>query len=1145
MKFLGGFFGKLIRFLLAVLLGVVLTLGGIVGAGYYALMTKGMMGTVSDKVGSSAGITLEFTDEVREMSILEWGQGLMELASHLTEDNGPTIGELETYIGVDKISSSLADVLKINQDVIKRASLTGSETGLAAVLMNEMTMKNLVDMVDEENSFLPDLPIFKDGSEFMRKPLKEAFSTITDCTIGDFIEVKEDSASVIKAIAPIKISEVGTKLPTLPIGDFIDQGEDTHPVIKAIADLSINDLGTAKLTEAVNKMKLSDVLTGMAEDTTNKVLYSLKDTTIGELSGSETDKLIKSMFLCEIMDIDASSNRTLQTLQHACISSQYATLESPTIIDGYAYVPGENYSLISQNTDNSCYVLYYPEEIVYSCVKDGDVIPVRNGGYPVSYRIYRPTSSLSNGRVIVNGVTFTAVLDEDEHPVVSGENTLVAATLYVSQKDAALSEEDGTVTVKNRYHCLFDEDGHYLFINGFDDVTYKGALYLPTACVGAIDVDTRVVSSLADYKVSDTRYLDRKAIKTSETYTSGENNIPVYRYYPLEGINEKMNDLTLEGVIDITESSPRLLKSMRDTKITQMGSKIDTMTLGEMVDTGSSKLLQSLADTTLNGLGNKVNTLFIDEIITLDANSSQMIRSLRYATLDSQIEYLNPADLVASSLLTTADAASYHAQEAPEYSSYEKEDKSVVNRYYYSVSGGLVTNTYVLYFNENDAEKTQGVNKAYYKTRSYEQRAYSFINLSTLTLPEAVNGTVGDNQAILDAQEADKAYYYEVDGSGEITTTYILALKDGQPETDPGDATKTRVYTVTEKYNRPMMGLSDKTNELTLGDVFSAETLEKGVLGLIDAKTKLNNISSQVATAVQNSSVAILADTGVISQGTFTGGDFGALSKERKSFIYNSSMTDMLNGMIGFIAHPLLDPSSPGYNPLNPVDYSKVSPTHVDVAETAFATLTQFVAAYSQYNELQFTGGTVTVTVDTADGSDDNRLWGRDVNGDDVIDYYAIPMFSLVGTDGVVFQDATTASVDVYIAVYNVKSEKTAISGTYASLCDFVNAYRQYDTLTLTGNVTVTVDTTSGSDDITIWGVGSDFNIPTYSIEGSYTITFEDAGHNPVTVNRVCFDDLPNKYTSYHQHQVGYYYDSTGTHSIAPEATNTKIENVG
>ena len=139
MKFLGGFFGKLIRFLLAVLLGVVLTLGGIVGAGYYALMTKGMMGTVSDKVGSSAGITLEFTDEVREMSILEWGQGLMELASHLTEDNGPTIGELETYIGVDKISSSLADVLKINQDVIKRASLTGSETGLAAVLMKHST----------------------------------------------------------------------------------------------------------------------------------------------------------------------------------------------------------------------------------------------------------------------------------------------------------------------------------------------------------------------------------------------------------------------------------------------------------------------------------------------------------------------------------------------------------------------------------------------------------------------------------------------------------------------------------------------------------------------------------------------------------------------------------------------------------------------------------------------------------------------------------------------------------------------------------------------------------------------------------------------------------------------------------------------
>ena len=57
MKFLSGCFGKVLRFLLAVLLGVVLTLGGIVGAGYFALMTKGIMGTVSDKVNDSgAGI---------------------------------------------------------------------------------------------------------------------------------------------------------------------------------------------------------------------------------------------------------------------------------------------------------------------------------------------------------------------------------------------------------------------------------------------------------------------------------------------------------------------------------------------------------------------------------------------------------------------------------------------------------------------------------------------------------------------------------------------------------------------------------------------------------------------------------------------------------------------------------------------------------------------------------------------------------------------------------------------------------------------------------------------------------------------------------------------------------------------------------
>ena len=1125
MKFLSGCFGKVLSFILCVLLGVVLTLGGIVGAGYYVLMTGGMMGVIEEKANESTGTnTIEFSDEVRDMSLFEWGKGFVELAGSLTADNGTTIGELEKYIGVNIISQSIADVLKMNAEDIKAASLTGSETGLAAVLVNKLTMKNLVEMVGTENNFLPDLPLFKDGSEFMDKPLKEAFSNLTDYTIGDFIEVKPDSASVIKAISSIKISEVGDKLPTLPIGDFIDQGEDTHPVIKAIADLSINDLGTAKLTQAVNGMKLSDILTNMDEDDTNKVLYSLKDTTVGELAGSETDKLIKSMFLGEIMDINDSSNLTLRSLQYACIASQYVTLTSPVVIGGYAYAPGSDYGLLSQNPNGSCYVRYYPEKIAYSCLRDNtNAIVMQNDMYPVSYRIYRPTSSLSEGRTTVNGVQFTAVMGEGGAYVTSGENTLVEATLYLKASDVKLSEENGAVTTENRYHGVYDENGDLLFFNGFDDETIKGALYLPSQCVSSANPGTGVVASLNEYKIVNAQFLDHKAVKSTATVTVGTQSVPVYEYHPLEGINEKMNELTLDNVIEIGDSSPKLLKSMRSTKIVEMGSRIDTMTLGEMVDTGSSKLLQSLSDTTLNGLGNKVSTLFIDEIITLDNDSSQMILSMRYATMESQIEYIDPAQLVNSDLLTATDAAAYRALETDYYGRYEKSDGTVVNRYYYKVSGGTVDETYVLYYNENEEEKTQGGQTAFYKVRKYEQRTFQFIDLNTLTVPEDINGAVGDNQAILDAQQADRTYYYAVDGTGAITATYILYLSGGQVEVDPENATRTRVFTVTEQFNRPMVGLSDKTNELTLGDVFSAETLEKGVLGLINTGTKLKNISGEVAKAVQNSSVAILADTGVISKSTFTGGDFASLSKERRSFIYNSTMTDMLNGMIGFIAHPL-DTSSI----IPTIDYSKVSPKHVDVAETTFSSLTQFVAAYSQYDELQFTGGNVTVTVDATPGSPDETLWYRN-NGT-----YAIPIFSLVGSNTITF--STVGGRSVNLAIYDKKIEKKDVTATtFSSLAEFVDAYEQNDTLVLGGNVTVTVNTSiPTSEDMTLWGVDSDsdsiidsFEIPTYFTEGSYAITFEDEAHNVVTVRLVSFDDMPSAYEGYGKHQAGYYYDDT------------------
>lgn len=1271
MKFMSGFFGKLLLVILCILLGVVLTLGGIAGAGYYVLMTNGMMGTIEEKANESGAVKLEFSDEVKNMSVFTWAKGFLDVASKLTAPDGPTIGDLEKYIGMEVISTNLSEILNMDKSIIQGATLVGEETGLGATITANMTVSNVLDLIG--GASLPDMPIFKSDSSFMNEPIKTAFGSLTDFTLGDFIEITDGSAKVMRSLKNVKVSEIGDTIPTMPIGDFIDQGDDTHPVIKAISPLSINDLGTSRLTDTINGMKLSDILSGMTEDDTNKVLYSLRELTVGDLSGQKADKLVNSMFLGEIMDIDDSSNQALQTLKYSCISSQYVELSS-AIHDSegkYAYVPGEKYSYVVANTDSSYYVAYYPETIEYDRAFDDNGVAVyKNGMYGIVYRLYRPTAALTDGKVTIHGVEFSAVLDEENNPVTKDDDTLVETVLYVESKTTP-TDTSYPVTVKNRYHCLFDESGRFVFRNCFDEAL-KGVLLIPDVCVESTDATAMTLSSYSQHKIVDGRYLDSKAVSSDRKVNVDGAEVTLYEFHPLEGINETMNDVTLGGVLTIDETSPKIMKSLKDTKITEMGSAIDNLPLGDMIDVGDSRILRSLADTSLNGMAEKVDTLYIDELMEINDDSSRMIKVLRYSSLKSSTEYIDLGELINSdsaAFAAVTDAAEYKAMEDEYYSNYLKQGaSSPINRYYYRVEGNAVTgvyvlylddsdvekadgegktlffktrvysgekaeyidltdsttyktrgdagidindednlailnaeitgkhyyytvdsegkitdvyvqsgtpvttgagtlvahifsfyrpmiglsdktnelilsdvleitpssskimrnladtkinkmgqridemtlgemvntsssklltaladarlddigervntifidemigidddssqmikslryaalesrlvyldktslspsatvvadnaaevkalevsdysnyglgnryyyevennnvkNVYVLYLDGNDAEKTQGTNTAFYKTKLYEQREYSYIDLTSLTPSSGVVRGIGENNAILDAEESDKTYYYRIGSGSLIEQAYVVVFDDnGEIKTDPGDPTLSEVYTVTGRHNRPMIGLSDKTNELVLGDVFSAENLNSGVLSLIDENTKLNNISDAVATAVQNSSVAILSDTGVIDSATFGGEDFNKLSKERKCFIYNSTMTDMLNGMIGFIANPLT------YTPAPTINYSKVSPHKTTISASSYASLTDFVAAYTQYDELEFSAAT-TVTVDaTADAQ-----FARDINGDSVIDYYAIPVFNVTGS-GVTFSGAS-----VYLAVYD------------------------------------------------------------------------------------------------------------------------------
>lgn len=88
-NFSGGVFGKIVGALLCIILGMVLTLGGI-ALGGYLLVTKTKIGTIED-FAQEKKLPIDFAEEYREKSLLEWGQQLLPV---LKEYSSTPIGTL-------------------------------------------------------------------------------------------------------------------------------------------------------------------------------------------------------------------------------------------------------------------------------------------------------------------------------------------------------------------------------------------------------------------------------------------------------------------------------------------------------------------------------------------------------------------------------------------------------------------------------------------------------------------------------------------------------------------------------------------------------------------------------------------------------------------------------------------------------------------------------------------------------------------------------------------------------------------------------------------------------------------------------------------------------------------------------------------
>lgn len=300
MKFTGfssGCVGKALTVILCILLGMIIAIGGEALAGYILLTRDGMVGYVADKVnGDSEKPTLVFDDETKAKSILAWGQEIMTAVGDLSNQE---IGSLEKLIGMSIISDTVSDAMGVDAEKIKASTLNN----IGETVSNNLTLNTAQDKF--KIALPKDIPLFSD-EEFLAKPLSEAFEGFTDHKLSDFINVTDDTNSVLKELSGVSISELqgkagDEKIKSMCLGQIMTIDASSSKILKALKDCCIESQWTDETKTAYKTKEITEIIDG--EKVTRTV----------ELMG--INERIETLLVSEVVDINDDSNVILRKMR--------------------------------------------------------------------------------------------------------------------------------------------------------------------------------------------------------------------------------------------------------------------------------------------------------------------------------------------------------------------------------------------------------------------------------------------------------------------------------------------------------------------------------------------------------------------------------------------------------------------------------------------------------------------------------------------------------------------------------------------------------------------------------------------------------------------------------------------------------------
>ncbi|MBR1747956.1 MAG: hypothetical protein IJ735_07105 [Clostridia bacterium] len=605
--------GKALLVILCILIGIVLAVGGEALAGYIVLTREGMVGVIGDAIQSNLGedseLQVQFDDETRAMSLLQWGSGLVGAIGDMGDS---TVGGLEKLIGLNILSSTVEDIVGVDAEIIKESTLSD----MGKTITDNLTLSLARDKFGIE---FPDMPLFND-EEFLAKPLSTAFESLDDYSIGDIIEIREDAHVILKKMQDLKINELGGDKTTeiindTELGEVIDIDEYSNAVLRKLQHTKIGELGGEATTDAINDMELGEVID--IDEYSNAVLQELQHTKIGDLGGSTTNETINGMFLFQIMTIDEHSPKTMRSLKYATIESVYEVDEDGNyVLDGTGNRVYKMKTVVEDGVEHA-----YPMKGISETIDDmtlGEAIEIDEHSNAVLQELAPVKINELGGSKTdetINSMFLGQIMEiGDDSP------EILKNIKYASIE--SVYEEDG-ITYKTKYY-----DGEDRPLKGISET-----------------IDALYVKDVVEITEASSAVLRKMRTPTEEEIAAGKAGLFGTENMLVSDLGgskviDLINDTTIGEIIEVNDGSEPIMKALKDTKIGGLNSRMQTLELAEIfAESELSSGALSLIDphTTLQNIPSAVTTVMFNATVAtmvgkgiIDSDSMSEISNMKY-----------------------------------------------------------------------------------------------------------------------------------------------------------------------------------------------------------------------------------------------------------------------------------------------------------------------------------------------------------------------------------------------------------------------------------------------------------------------------------------------------------------------------------